>query len=284
MLIGTAGAVGYAEAKASGQRIYYTKADIAFASSSVNVDVYSTYQASIPNQELQKLVTWSSSDIDVAYVDQDGFITTRSVGQSTISVNYENLSSSFTLNVFNSYSAPYFDITDTEIRLILGDVFDVGATLYYKNEVVDDCVISWKSSDDKVATVNGNKTGATVRGFAKGNTTIYVSATYKGVFVNTEIKVEVVERALTIGLRGQDVEMENGQYIVRVSADQYVDLKPEVYLDGVVSKTSITWSTNDSEIATITTSGVIYGVKEGETFVTGQVSNLATIVVQVIVM
>jgi len=273
--------VTFARVKAT--NTYYTKADIAFASSSVNVDLYSTYQASIPNEELSKLVTWTSSDIEVASISNTGLITTRSVGKSTITASYGKLSSSFTLNVFTSYSSPYIQLSDTNITLAYGDTYRVDSSLIYKGEVVEDAVISWSVEDSSVLDVKGNNKYATLYALTAGTTKVYASTTYNGVHVNQAIDVRVVDQIISIEFDEEYVKLENGQYVAILDRDTYLDTDPKIYINGVLSSETFTWSTEDSEIATINSIGLIYGVNYGETTVTGNYQNTVEVSIKVIV-
>jgi len=282
IVVGTIGSISYLEAKAA-SKTYYTSADIAFSSSLVNVDIYSEYQANIANSELQKLVTWTSSDINVATIDENGLISSRAVGETVINASYENLASSFTLNVYNSYSAPYFKLNATEVRLGVGDTFDITATFISKNETIENAKITWQSEDTNVAKISGNNVKGTISAYNPGKTTIYMSTTYNGVFVNAAVSVEVVEEIVSIGFLNKNVALVNGEYVVNVDFDNYLDLEPEVYVDGKLSKTNFTWSTLDSEIATITKTGVIYGVSKGQSYVVGEYGNASKVLVKVYV-
>jgi len=279
---GSIGSVSYLEAKAA-SKVYYTAADIAFSSSVANVDVYDEYQANINNSELQKLVTWTSSDINIATINENGLISTRSVGQTVIRASYDNLVSSFTLNVYNSYSAPYFKLDTTQIRLASGDTFEVGATLINKNETIETSIITWSTDDDQIVKVSGNNLKGVVKAYHPGETTVYVSTTYKGVFVNAAINVTVIDEAVSLGFLNDAVSLVDGEYVVNVNKDDYVDMQPEVYANGKLSKAGYTWSTFDSEIVTTSSTGVLYGVSKGTSYVVGEYKNLSKVVVKVIV-
>jgi len=277
--VGTA----YAVSSALATDVYFTKADIAFTSNSVNVDLFETYQTSVANEQLNKLVTWVSSNNEVAGISSTGLISTRSVGKSTITASYGKLSSSFTLTVFSSGSAPYISLSESNIKLASGDAYYVSADTFFKNQKVEDADITWSSADNNVCIVSGNNNGAEIKATGGGSTQIFASLTYRGYFVNSVINVEVVDTLVAVDFDKEAVKNVEGEYIAYVQKDMYLDMYPVVYINGKVSSLGFTWSSGDAEIATVNNDGVVYGVGLGETYLFGNFQNKTYIVVKIVV-
>ena len=113
-------------------------------------------------------LTWTSSDPQVATIDNDGTVTALSVGTSTITVSYQNLMVSCEITVVTIEG---LSITPTTVTIAPNEQTTLSAnvTPYYLGDVI----CKWESDNTAVATVSPD---GTVTGIAEGITTITASA------------------------------------------------------------------------------------------------------------
>ncbi len=146
----------------------------------------------LPNDAANKNVTWESSNTKVATVDEEGLITCKGAGQSTITIESVDggYSDTCTLNVIGT--AP------TEIKIVLGGKDDLDEAflsvvespqLTYTlspSEAADPGAI-WSSSNEEVATIDQN---GNITPIKHGNTTITVTTKETNLTDTIKIYVE----------------------------------------------------------------------------------------------
>lgn len=118
-----------------------------------------------------KTVTWESSDTTIAIV-VDGLVTALSPGKVTITAKAGERQASCVVTVEKRY-VPVTDIilNYTELTLAVGESVTLTATIVPAD--ADDQMISWSTSDSKVATINRKR----VRGVAPGTAIITAATT-----------------------------------------------------------------------------------------------------------
>ena len=118
-----------------------------------------------------KTVTWESSDTTIAIV-VDGLVTALSPGKVSITAKAGERQASCVVTVEKRY-VPVTDIilNYTELTLAVGESVTLTATIVPAD--ADDQMISWSTSDSKVATINRKR----VRGVAPGTAIITAATT-----------------------------------------------------------------------------------------------------------
>ncbi len=130
----------------------------------------------LPTNAANKGLTWSSSSTSVATVDQSGEITAVGVGTANITVTTVDGSRTATVDV--TVIAATIKVSSVSIsgpsaiNLVVGNIKEL-ATLVLPNTATNP-VLSWRSSNDQVATVNQS---GFVTGVAVGPATITVTTT-----------------------------------------------------------------------------------------------------------
>jgi uncharacterized protein YjdB len=105
-----------------------------------------------PWDAADKSVTWSSSDSDVATVSSVGLITAKNSGTATITAKSNNgKTDTFSLTVNKPVESVL--IGDKDVTLIVGEDKTLSAAVSPADAA--NKLISWSSSDPKVATVSG---------------------------------------------------------------------------------------------------------------------------------
>lgn len=148
--------------------------------------------------------------------------------------------------------------TVTEVVISGSHEVTVGKTTKLKAEVKPSSAsqkVTWKSSNTKIATVSA---AGKVKGIKKGKVTI--TATSKA---NPKIKAKW---KMTVK------EKENKPTKVIISGSKYVSVGGTTTLNATVkpaaANQTVTWKSSDTTIATISTKGVVKGVKQGNVTIT----------------
>ena len=197
-------------------------------------------------------VTWDSNDKSVATVS-NGKVTAVKAGSAVIFVR--TVDGGFTASCTVTVVAKVIDVgsvslSKTEVTLTEGDSETVTATV--KPDDATDKTVTWTSSDNAVATVDGGK----ITAVKEGEATITAKAGDKTATckVTVEKKVIAVE---SVELDKAELELTDGE-----SAALVATVKPDDATDKAV-----TWSSSDPEVATVE-DGVVTAIKEGTATIT----------------
>ncbi|RSX43819.1 Bacterial Ig-like domain (group 2), partial [Bifidobacterium castoris] len=146
-----------------------------------------------PSNATNKKVTWSSSNAAVASVDSAGKVTARATGSATITATAGGKSASITVTVEVAPPTPYASvkIDGGDFSVKAGETYQLTAQLLAADgsEVTSGDPLTWKSSDDGVATVDAN---GLVTGVAKGAADITVTVGTKSDTVTATVTEEDV--------------------------------------------------------------------------------------------
>ena len=205
-----------------------------------------------PENATDKKVTWYSSDTNIVEV-KNGVLKTKNYGSATITVVLSN-------GIKETCSVTVSEVKIESISLDKTNItLDIGATENLKISLTpakaDNKNITWKSSDETVATVNDGLITAK----KEGKTTITVT-TSNGKTASATITVKKLEPT------GLDLNKTTLNLIVGQSSTVIATIKPTT-----VSPREIIWTSTDSTIATVSNGNVI-GKKEGTTTITAQIS------------
>lgn len=99
-------------------------------------------------------LTWKSSDIAVATVDQNGKLKTTGLGTTTITCTATNGVSATCEVTVNPILVSDITLNETETELVVGDKLELLATVSPDNAT--DNSITWSSTNEEVAVVNEN--------------------------------------------------------------------------------------------------------------------------------
>jgi len=152
-------------------------------------------------------------------------------------------------NAGNSYAAGDAKLNKTSRNILTQRTFDFDVT-----GASEDAVITWKSSDEKVATVDAD---GVVTGIKKGEVTITCNVTENGKTQKLTAKVSVRKPAVKITINNKISELKYGK-----SYDLNRTLVPKT------SNDVTTWTSSDTSIATVDANGVVKGLKDGVVTIT----------------
>ena len=149
----------------------------------------------------------------------------------------------------SSYAAGEAKLNKTSRNILTQRSFDFDVT-----GAPADAVITWKSSDDKTATVDSN---GVVTGIKKGNVTITCEVTSAGETQKLTAEVKVRKPAVKIQIKNKITELEYGK-----TYDLNRTLTPKT------SNDVTTWKSSNTKIATVDANGVVKALKDGTVTIT----------------
>ena len=199
---------------------------------------------------------WSSDNVNVATVSQEGVVTAVDIGNCVITVSLnENLYASCAVTVVDSSIKPIIVTDKEEVGVATGGSYKIKASLMYNKQEVE-ALLSFNSEDDSIAVVDefGTITGKTV-----GKTNIIIEGEYDNKKAAKSILVNVYED-VTIDLSSTSVDL-------TLIDDESVTVKATVTENGKIGEGKIEWFSGDEDIATVS-DGVINALKFGQTAVT----------------
>ena len=200
-----------------------------------------------PSNATDKSVTWSSSNQTVATVTPTGLVTAKAEGSTNITANASGKTAICKVTVKKpTIAVTSIELDQTDITLNKGASQTLKATV--KPDNATDKNVTWASSKTDIATIDN--TGK-VTAVAKGVATITASCGGK----TATCKVTVTVSVESITLSETTLNLEKG-----TSATLTATVKPDDATDKTVS-----WSSSNTSVATVTTGGVVVAVSEGST-------------------
>ncbi len=224
-----------------------------------------------PANATDKSVTWSSSDAQVATVDQSGEITAVGEGTANITVTTQD-ASNITETIVVTVTAGTVSVTGVSISgsatisIVDGSTASVTATIVPANAT--DNSVTWSSSDDQVATVDNGVITAAGAGTATITvTTIDGSHTATVAVTVTPILVSGVSvSSATVGIVSGSTETVTATVEPANAANK-----------------GLMWSSSDDQVATVNQSGEITAVGVGTADITVTTSDGSNITKTIVV-
>ena len=198
-----------------------------------------------------RTVTWSTNAEDVATVNQSGRVTGKKEGTAVITAKVGDKEAGCTVTVKEVHTQRiYFD--DSKLTLNKGKNKTLSLRFDPSN-TTDAKKATWESSEPSVASVS---TSGYVRALKKGTTTV----TAKVGDMTASIEIEVVEVPMT------GVKISYGSKSLKVKQSTYMSAS---YLPSDTTDTrSGTWKSSNTNVATVSSSGKVTAVSEGEAIIT----------------
>ena len=221
-----------------------------------------------PDNATDKTVTWKSSDTKVATVSASGEVVAVAEGKATITATAGDASAACEVAVAKKVIAvESISLNETALELTEGETATLTATVLPENAT--DKTVTWSCDNTAVATVADGVVTAVAEGTAKvtahaGDASAVCTVTVKADVVKvTEITISEADFSLAVG--------ETKALTVAV--------KPENATDKTV-----TWSSDNAGVATVSSDGVVTGVAAGNAKITvkangGDVSDFVNVTV-----
>lgn len=194
------------------------------------------------------LVSWSSSDDNVATVSGEGLVTAIALGDAVITASYGGFSDECKVSVVD-IAVESVQLNKIELTLVKGEKETLVATV--SPEEADNAKVTWSSSDESVATVSSE---GEVTAVYPGNAVI--SATAGGITATCDVVV-LPSEVESVTLNETSIE---------IYKDESYRLVAEILPEGTGS--TVEWTTSDYYIATVADDGTVTGAYPGEAVIT----------------
>ena len=207
-----------------------------------------------PSNATNKKVIWTSTDGSIASVD-NGKVTALKPGRTTIKATSDDGGKTATCQVTVNarvYNVESVRLDKTSITLTEGDSETLTATVYPDNATNKN--VSWKSSDESVATVSNG----VVTALKAGTVTITVT---------TEDGSKTATCQVTVNARIYNVESVSldKTNITLIEGDSET-LTATVYPDNATNK-NVSWKSSDESVAAVS-NGTVTALKAGTATIT----------------
>ncbi len=228
-------------------------------SSQLVADVLS---ASIDNP----IVSWHSDDSGIAAVNDDGYVTALSEGETNIVAIYRQNGIPYTTScnvvvTSTKVEIESIDIVQEDISLRKGGSVLLQIAVTPEDAMVDS--LTFTSDDTNIATVSDE---GRINAINVGTTTITVKTSDNQFSDSVTIKVTESGTTVVNPVSLQLIGLENGVSVGTSSRVAYI-ISPSN------ATTSLTWSSSDPSIATVNNEGVVKGVKAGTCTIMASTSN-----------
>jgi uncharacterized protein YjdB len=221
---------------------------------------------------------WSSSDPQIATVDETGLVEAVDSGSTVISVSSGPVRTSAKAKVNRGKGGGGGKGTGTEATdstepeparvtvtpdgaklTAIGASLRLAATVYDSTgATIDSASVSWASKNPEIATVDSTGTVT-----AKLAGAAFVIAASGGLADTAAIEVEQVVSTVTVSPSSASLEVGDSVRLVAMAADVNGTEVPEI---------SFTWSSADAAVATVSSTGMVKGVSGGSATVTATAS------------
>lgn len=213
-----------------------------------------------PEDHTDGSVRWSSSDIKVAIVSSDGLVTARAAGEAQVTATCGNVSATCAITVEKKFvPVQSIEISSTEVTLTEGDVFTLHAAVQPASATNRE--ITWSSDNESVATVEDGVVTTHAPGlahiYARAEEAVAVCAVTvheKEIPVVRPTAIELSETNVTLG-KGDELQL-----TATVSPDDATDK-------------SVSWMSSDTQVATVSQTGLVTAIGKGQAFITATTSN-----------
>ncbi|MBQ6569273.1 MAG: Ig domain-containing protein, partial [Clostridia bacterium] len=206
-----------------------------------------------PANASNKTLTWTSVYPEIATVDANGVVTGVSAGTGMIIACSEDGGRACIFAVNVTAPAASIVINNGAASASVTDLGTTNLTVVLSNTTYQ--AVTWSSSDTTVATVSGNASSATVTALKPGTVTITAEYSYDSAIKDT-ISVTVNKANVSVSISGNSTVEEESNITLTAS------VTPAVY------DRSVTWSSSNTSVATVSSSGVVTGVGEGTATIT----------------
>lgn len=206
----------------------------------------------LPEDAVDRTVTWSSSDEGVCTVDEDGTVTANTTGQCIITAtSNDNPEIKAECRVTVTESVAGITLNYREKTIDIGETFVLKATVLPSD--ANDRGVTFTSSNPAVATVDAN---GLVTGVSGGTTIIVVRTNDRGLIATCTVTVRQDVTKITFDVT--DIYLPKGE----TRKISYTIEPPNATIS------DLEWSSSDPSIAFVDSEGYVHGVALGEVTIT----------------
>lgn len=206
-----------------------------------------------------KTVTWTTSKESVVTVS-NGTVTAVGPGTATVTAKVGDKTATCEYTVKAPLTSIELNNGENDLSLVKGQNKNISIK-YNPENTTDSKAVTWASSDETVATVDGN---GKVKAIKAGTTTITATST-----VSDRITDTVTLTVTEIPLNSITFEQADDTMLRWDDMQLTVIYSPEDTTDDKV----VTWESSDENIATVDENGLVTALKEGTVTITATVPN-----------
>ena len=226
--------------------IHVSKITLNKSSLSLKVGASEKIVATItPSNATNREITWSSTNSSIASVDANGTIKGIAVGTATITAKTSDggKTDKITVTVI-PIAVTGIQLNKTSLSLSVGSSEKIIATITPGNATNKD--VTWSSSNSSIASVDTN---GTIKGIATGTATITAKTNDGGKTAKVTVTVTPVSvESVTLSKTSETVYLN--------STNLTTTLIATINPSNATNKT-VTWSSSNSDVATVDNSGVV---------------------------
>ena len=201
----------------------------------------------VPENAENKSVVWSSSDEAIVTVEE-GVLTAVAAGDAVITADCDGVTDECTVTVNEKdIEVESVELNKTEAELVVGETFRLEATVL--PEEASGLTVTWSSSASEIVSVDDE---GNVSALSEGKATITAEA--GGVKATCDVTVS----SASIPVESVTVSEES----IEIKIGETFTLTATVLPENAEDKT-VTWSSSDNAIATVSDDGVVTGVAVG---------------------
>ena len=216
-------------------------------------DTYELKATVLPNNTTSKKVTWTSTNPSVAKVSSKGVVTAKSAGKATIICTTKDSGKSVKCSITVKNILPTkVKLNKTKLSLKAGATATLKATVTPTNATIK--TVKWKSSNTSVAKVNSKGKITAVK---PGTCTITCTTTSGKKTATCKVTVKAV-KVTSIKLSATKIALAQGKSR---------SIKATITPTNATNK-GVTWKSSNPSVVTVSSSGVIKGIKPGRATIT----------------
>jgi len=232
-------------------------ASVSVSPATALVSVGSTVQLSssvLPADATNKIVNWSSADTNIAAVDGNGLVTAKNAGTVRITATTQDGSKTSFSDVTvqtGAIAVTGVTINPTSASININDTKQFSAIVSPLGASIK--AVAWSSDNEAIATVDAN---GLVKAIAKGTANI-AATTQDGNFKATAVV------SVAIPLAGISFGSTSGMVLIGTP----LQLVP-VFAPLNATNTTVSYSSNKTSVATVSSTGVVSGISPGTAIIT----------------
>ena len=224
-------------------------------------------------------VTWSSENTNVATVDsKTGKVTGIKAGTAKIKATAGGKTTTYTITVkAKTVKVNSIKLNYTTFNMVPNSTINLTATINPSNATNKS--IKWKTNNSNIASIASTGNGNSIKVTAKAAGTATITATASD---NTSITAKCT---ITVKSKNQggsqthevqpttvtvtDVKILGSSTVYKGNTTKLIAVA--TYSNGSKNSNNITWSSTNSNIASVNSSGVVTGIKNGTVLITAKV-------------
>ncbi|OAN11233.1 hypothetical protein A3K86_19945 [Photobacterium jeanii] len=251
------------------QRLQITPTSIVLAKGLTQpIKVMATYSDST-SSDITAFVSWVFTNTKIATTNSAGVVTGVNTGNTKASASYNGVkSNTIDIDVTPAVISA-ITISPSPLQITIGTKQPLVATATFSDGKTTNITTSanWNSTNYRVVTVNNQ---GVITGKAIGNSVI--TASLNGI-TSSNLNVQVINAA------PQSIQIAPTQLLLHKGQTQALTANG-IYSDGSTANitTKVSWSTSNTNIATVNTKGIVTGVNTGKTQIIASLDGITSTV------